>query len=137
MSKIPASTAKNEAESSKPSKTKQLPIIKPKKAEKPKSKFSSPNVRAFLNQACSVANEIVSICGITTKAGNLLNDEELKNFKVATDLLTRARQLTIQAKQNAIEHKEVSSSTTNNLIAATSPEDLRSLLSAVNKHVPK
>ena len=107
------------------------------KSVEPKVKkvVTKPNVRQFLNQSCAIAMEMVSICGAKTKTGQLLNDDELKNFKVATDLLTKARQLTIQAKSNAIEYSQVG--TTNNLITATSADELKALLSAVNKHAPK
>jgi len=97
---------------------------KPLPPQKPKHK---PNVRAYLNQACEIANEIVLLCGETTKQGQLLDDVQIKNFKLATELLTKARQLTIQAKTSTVPTQQI-------LIQASSSavsDELRQLAAAV------
>ena len=84
------------------------------------------NLRSFLNIACTAAVEIVGICQQKTSKGISLDDELLKNFKVATDLIVKARQLQLQAKSIvSLEPAQV----TNNILTATSSEELKALLS--------
>ena len=83
------------------------------------------NIRSILNNACGVASEIVSICKSKTSVGQLLDDDELKNFKIATDLITKTRQLSIQAKSTvSLEPANI----TNNIISAATSDELKSFL---------
>lgn len=83
------------------------------------------NVRSILNHACGVASEIVSICKSKTSAGQLLDDDELKNFKIATDLITKTRQLSIQSKSTvSLEPANI----TNNILTAATTDELKSFL---------
>ena len=96
----------------------------PKKSLKNADYRQLPNVRSMLNKSCAVASEIVQIIGKTTAAGRLLDDQEQKNFKLATDLLAKARQLSIQAKQGAN-----SQPITNHTVITASTSELKAMLS--------
>jgi cell division FtsZ-interacting protein ZapD len=56
------------------------------------------NVRNLLGEACKVAGDISEICRKKTSAGELLNQNELSNLKVATEILRTTRESQLRAK---------------------------------------
>lgn len=106
-----------------PSNTKPLSKI-PSKKPRPQQK---PNVRTLVNEACAVAALLVDICGKRAQAGQLLDEDEIRNFKLASDILLKARQLTIQSKASTVPTQQI-------LIQASSSavsDELRQLAAAV------
>ena len=63
-------------------------------------KNKNVNVRTLLNEACIVAGNIISILGDKTKQLELLNQNELANYKTAVEVLKASRELTL--KTNAL-----------------------------------
>lgn len=63
-----------------------------------KRKQNNTNVRHLLNNLCSVAGEISDICKVKTSQGELLNQQELSNLKVAAEILRSTRESQLKAK---------------------------------------
>jgi hypothetical protein len=68
----------------------------PKQHKKPLKR--QVDVRHLLGEACRVAGEISDICRQKTSKGELLNQNELSNLKVATDILKSTRESQLKAK---------------------------------------
>lgn len=65
------------------------------------------NVRKLLNDACIVAGNIISQLGDKTANIELLNSNELSNFKVAVEVLKNSRELTLKTNALKAAQKEI------------------------------
>jgi hypothetical protein len=76
-----------------------------KKGSVPKSK--QVNVRTLLNEACIVAGNIIAQLGEKTANVELLNQNELANYKTAVDVLKNSRELTLKTNALKSAQKEI------------------------------